>query len=472
VARQVADDRYVSVFDGMKGSADSLSALQRVQQVEDMPIAWHQVRIAGPPADFSLTRWEREHPDPSIRYSRRTIQTLNAGRDRLALVDKASPHALHDLMVSGLATPPNPSPQDVTAVIGQTLWKTAASFVRFVSQPSVQRAFGLAGGSMCLALNCDPHTRDRESCQANKQFHLHLLHWTRSELGPLARPERLGAIGDPRLRRQALDPLTFLGAHLIQECLANLPLRACKAALAPLCDEDAIAGRSPLGCLIRLPGWGLLDDPAFEVLVRRIHRRIAAAAADLLAAFTGCRKPPPPWHRHQLLSPGEIRANLDRLSCSERVRAGLGLLALHLRDLTPAFADRLRRGPAALRQHHMTLNQPCYSLNLYAPSPSSTADRIHKTREVWLTIQAKLFSGIGGAGLLSLGGIPSVRILRGEGAFSPEQWQHRARFQREFALYNESRLCDAPGIRFDPIRRFAGTAEGWTDDATPPAKPD
>lgn len=473
MARAVADGSPGDffVFRGMKGSADSLSALH-MARVEEMPVAWHHVRIPGPPADFALTAREREHPDPTTRYGRRTIQTLSAGGDRLALVDKASPHALHDLMISGLATPPHPSPQDVTAMVGQALWKTASSFVRFVSQPSVQRAFGLEGGRLHLALNCDPHTLDRESCQANKQFHLHLLYWARSELDALARPERVGGIADPRLRRQALDPLTFLGAHLIHECLEDVPLRACGASLAPFCEHDAVAGRAPLGCLIHLPGWDLLDDPAFEVLVRDIHRRIEAAATDILAAFTGRRKPPAPWHRHQLLPPGEIRANLDRFPCSEQVRAGLGLLALHLRDLTPALSARLRREPAGLRRHHMTLNQPCYSLNLQAPFAGSTARPIDKAGNVWLTIQTKIFSGIGGAGLLSLEGIPSVRIVRGEGTFSPEQWHHRALFQRDFALYNGSRLSRVPGIRLDPIRRFADTARGWMDDASAPGKAD
>lgn len=437
-----------------------------------MPVAWSQVCIPGPPADFALTAREREHPDQATRYARRTIQTLSAGEDRLVLVDKASPHALHDLMVSGLATPPHPSPQDVSTPVGQILWRTASSFVRFVSRPSVGRAFGLAGGSLNLALNCDPYTLDRESCQANKQFHLHLLHWTRAELEPLARPGRVGDIADPRLRRQSLDPLAFLGARLIHECLENLPLGDCGASLAPFCESDAIAGRLPLGCLIRLPGWDLLDDSAFEVLVRKIHQRIEAKAADILAAFTGRRRPPIPWHRHELLVPDEIRTNLDRLPFSNQARAGLGLLALRLRNLTPPLSARLQRESSALRRHHMTSNQPCYSLNLHAPPDGSSNRPIVEAQQVWLVIQTKLFSGIGGAGLLSLGGVPSVRILRGEGTFSTEQWHHRAHFQREFARYNETRLSDLPGIRLDPIRRFAGTKRGWRDDANAPGETD
>jgi len=455
----------------MKKITDGLSALYPAR-VRDMPVAWHQMRIAGPPPGFDLTDPERRHPDPAVRYERRIIELLRAGDDRLALVDKASPHAFHDLMVTGLASPPHPGPRDVPPLIGRVLWRTASSFVRFVSRPKVLQDFALEGGRLQLALNCDPNTLDRESCQADKQFHLHLLYWTRPELTPLAKPRRLGSIGDPMLRRQALDPLAFLGARLIHECLANLPLTDCGASLLPLQEDAALSGQCPLGCLIRIPGWSLLEDPAFESLVRGIDRRIGATAAELLVAFTGHQEPPTSWHRHPLLPRRQIQANLKRQPWSDQVRCGLGLLAERLRDLPPNLAQRLGRGPASRRKHHMTLNQPCYSLNLCAPARNLAARPLDKTPEVWLIVQTKLFSGIGGAGLSSLEGVPSVRILRGKGAFSLEQWHHRARFQREFALYNRERLADTQRMELDPVRQFVDTERGWVEQEDNPGKGD
>jgi len=450
---------------------DGLRALYP-RRVREMPIAWHHMKIPGPPLDFALTDREREHPDPAVCYGRRTIQLLGAADDRLALVDKASPHALRDLMVSGLASPPHPSPGEVAPLIGQLLWRTASGFVRFVSQPAVQRKFSLEGGRLQLALNCDPNTLDRESCQANKQFHLHLLYWSSPELNPLAQPECFAEINDPMLRRQALDPLAFLGARLIHEGLTDLPLAACGAELLPWNENDAIAGRTPLGCLIRIPGWDLLDDPAFESLVRGIDQRITTMAADLLAAFTGRRDPPPPWDRHRLLPQRQIQANLEQQAWSHQVRSGLRQLAEHLRDLQPSFSERLRRGRASRRKHHLSLNQPCYSLNVCAPAPNSVERPLDGAPEVWLILQAKLFSGIGGAGLPSLAGIPSVRIVRGEGTFSAEQWHYRARFQRDFALYNEKRLAGMEDVDLQPVRRFADTSRGWVEEKNDPDKGD
>ncbi len=441
---------------------DALSGLYPTT-ANGLPVAWSQVRIPGPPPVFALTTEEQEHPDPATRYRRRLIQAIEASGARFGLIDKASPHALYDLMVSALHQPPQPAPTGSSALGGQLLWRSAASFVQFVSRSDVMRGFDLDGGRLHIALNCDPGTQDRESCQANKQLHIHLLYWRREELAALSGAGTLGEIEDLRLRRQSLDPLAFVGAHLIRDALGDLPLGIHGAELLPVDDQAVIEGRQPLGCLLRLPGWGVLDDPAFEALVRHIHQRLEQAGAQVLAAFTGETAPPPPWRRHSLLPRPQIRENLRRLSWSEPSRAGLAHLAERLRDLRPALADRFRRGAPGRRKHHMSLNLPCYSLNLYAPFSNTRGRTVRDAETLYLILQTKLFSAIGGAGLVGLGRVPSVRILRGIGSFEPESWHRRARFQRAFAGYNTGRLAGTTGLEFGPVRRFADLEQGWRE---------
>ena len=109
----------------------------------------------------------------------------------------------------------------------------------------------------------------------------------------------------------------------------------------------------------------------------------------------------------------------------------------------------------------MTLNQPCYALNLHASERNRPGATLNDAALVHLTIQPKLFSGIGGAGLLELGGVPSVRILRGEGRSSVESWHRRGRFQRAFAEFNQCLQGDHPDIRFRPLKRFVDPSTGW-----------
>lgn len=424
-------------------------------------VAWDQIRIPGPPAAYAMTRTETEHPDPQRRFARRTIQEIGCNGDRLALIDKASPHSLFDLMVSEISDPPKATPDAVDPATGRMLWHTGLAFVRFVSDPEVMHRFDLADGELHLALNCDPNTHDRESVQAAKQFHLHLLYWPGRALTALEKAGRFGAVEDPRLRRQGIDPLAFLGAHLIYEALVGLDLGVPGARLEKPDDRLTLRGDRPLGCRITLSGWHLLAEPVFEDMIRRLHLRLDSLAADLLDAFTGNRTPPWPWHRHALLPHAEIGRRLAGLALSARTRTGLGHLARLLQDLPTATADRLGRADSRRRMHLMTLNQPAYALNLHAPGRNHPSTPLRESPVVYLIIQPKLFSGIGGAGLLSLGGIPSVRILRGEGRFSGESWHQRSAFQRHFAEFNRTSGADDPAIHFDPVRRFTGLRTGW-----------
>jgi hypothetical protein len=425
-------------------------------------VAWSALRVPGPPPGYGLTADEIAHPDAAVRFARRTVQTLNCdgpeGQDTLALVDKAAPHALYDLMLTEVSPDLKSTALDVTPATGRTLWRTGANFVRFCADPDRARDHGLEGGELRLVINCDPHTLDRESVQAAKQFHLHLLYWTRAELDALAGAAPLGAGGgvDPRLRRQALDPISFLGGRLLTEALAGLERRIPGARVLPA-DEDAILrGSRPFGWVMALPGWGVLESPAFETLVRELHRALVDLAARLGETFTGHPEPPMPWTRHRLLPPARLGARIDVLPYSDGVRGGLHALAETLRDLPTRCSRRLARGSAATRMHLMTLNLPSYALALHAPDPGWSA------APVWLSVQPRLFSGIGGAGLLSLGGVPSVRVLRGRGVYDEGQWQARARFQRALARYNQARIQGSePGLRLHDPNRFAGAVQGW-----------
>jgi hypothetical protein len=398
---------------------------------------------------------------PRVRFARRTVQEIACWGDRLALVDKVSPHSPYDLMVCEISDPPKATPDAVDPRTGRVLWQTGLAFVRFVSDPAVVRRFGLDDGELHLALNCDPNTHDRESVQAAKQFHLHLLYWPGTLLEALDRPERYASVTAPGLRRQVVDPLAFLGAHLIQGALADLDLGVPGARWVAPDDALTLRGDRPFGALIALPGWNLLADPVFEGLVRRLHLRLDALAADLLEAFTGQRRPPAPWSRHALLPEAEIRSRVAALRVSPEARDGLGHLARLLRDLPVSLTGRLARASSSRRMSLMTLNQPCYALNLHAPVRNRLGAPLDRAAEVHLTLQPKLFSGIGGAGLLALGAVPRVRILRGVGQASVGDWRRRAAFLRAFAQSNMAQLAAEPGLAFTPVRRFAGPRAGW-----------
>ncbi len=431
-----------------------------------MPVAWDVLRVPGPPAALALTPHEISAATPIDRFHRRTIALLDCAAsigtgDRLVLVDKAIPHALFDLMISEASPRDKSTPVDVLPLTGQLLWRTGLELVRFVSEPEHQRAFGLAGGQLHLALNCDPNTADRESVQAAKQFHLHLLYWTATELAALRQPTGLPDEHSLARRRQCLDPLSFLGARVLHAALSDFEFGIADAELLPYDDDGVVDGRRPLGCVIRLPRWQVLELPAFEDMIRRLHQRLAQTGELLLDAFTGHSEPPAPWQRYRLRPAVAIDRRLAALGWSRPLRHGLLTLAAGLRDLSPLQAARLRRASPAARKHCMTLNLPCYALNLSASRPNALNAPLIDADGVDLILQTKLFSGIGGAGLLGLNGIPSVRVVRGQGRFSEADWRRRAAFQRAFALHNSDALRETVGGSCSEVRRLLDLERGW-----------
>jgi hypothetical protein len=430
-----------------------------------MPVVWQRLAVPGPPPGLALTEIERTAAAPLTRFHRRLIALLDCAAgdgDRLALVDKAIPHALYDLMLSEASERDKPSACDVAPATGRALWRVGLAFVRFVSEPAVMRRFGLADGTLHLAVNCDPHTRDRESVQAEKQFHLHLLYWTAAELMPLAGPAEQPRAYAARTRRQLLDPLTFVGAPLVTALLADLDLAVAGATLLDPDDAAVVAGTRPAGAVIRLPGWSVLATDAFEALVRGIHRRLEASARALRVAFTDSAEVPVCWQRNRLRPIADIHAALGELGLPPALRETLVQLAQGLRDLPPPVLRRLRQGPPAPRKHLLTLNSPSYSLNLHAPARNTASRPLADAEAVYLSIQPKLFSGTGGAGLLWLDGVPSVRIRRGVGRFSEADWRRRATLQRAFALRNAAQLRGGSGgVDCSRVRRFVDCEQGW-----------
>lgn len=109
----------------------------------------------------------------------------------------------------------------------------------------------------------------------------------------------------------------------------------------------------------------------------------------------------------------------------------------------------------------MSLNQPCYGVNLYSPEANRSQAPVITSAPLHLLLSAKLFSGTGCAGLLPLAGVPSVRVLRGRGEFDAKDWQARAAWQRAFGEHLRHALADQAGPRIEPVRTLRDFTRGW-----------
>ena len=447
---------------------DCLEALYP-EELKDLPVAWDQVKIPGPPGPYRLSGSEGDSILAKDRFRRRTIQAFNlypAGAadeghtDRLAFIDKAIPHSLYDLMCTEASDAVKATVSDISRQTGRAVCQSAYNFVSFLSRPETFQTYDLAGGQLHLAVNCDPNTLDRESVQASKRFHMHFLYWRRQELKLLQGVACNRRQTRKLLRQRMLDPLFILGPAMIHERLHEENFRYEGMRLIPFRpDEIMVQGMTP-GCLIRLDTWGRLKTEAFTQCINHIHCCIKATSRQLQHAFTGQSQPPDPWQRHALLPYPVIVDNIGKLSFSRRPSEGLVHLARVLRNISPQLMNYLKRR-SGHRIRHLVLNNPCYTLNLYSPDEHQIDRPLIESKAVYLSIQVKLLSAIGGAGLLCLKGVPIVRIVREQGEFSAESWSTRARFQRDYTAYNYPIIERLFNTGMCTDYRYSDPVTGW-----------
>ena len=135
-------------------------------------------------------------------------------------------------------------------------------------------------------------------------------------------------------------------------------------------------------------------------------------------------------------------------------------LALLLRSLSGEQIEHLRHRPRQ-RIEHLSLNPPSYALNIHSPLRNRPGAPLIDADAVYLIIQPKLFSAVGGAGSLSLAGVPSVYINRAVGHFSERQWHKRAAFQREYLQFCQPHLRPFAHQPVPPVRELKDFDQGW-----------
>ncbi|WP_051742495.1 hypothetical protein [Streptomyces xylophagus] len=358
----------------------------------DLPVnpALQAPRLAAPPMERRNLGGYRDYYGPNILAE---IPVPGAG-ERLAVIDKAWPHSLYDIMLlvardDILRT----SVGDTPPAVLTALMRACALFAEYVSTPKVMSEFGLAGSQTSIAWNHD-RTVDRDNGQWwDKRLHLHLNCWPTPAHGN--RPVRLGAIADATTRRSLVDPVAYLAHHVILDALTDYSLPDGCVVLPPDPLRDH-RERLPVGLKIRLPGgWQFVTTPQCRSLLRTLHQTATTTYRDLLLSFTGRAEPATDWRRPPLLPPPDVKRRLAGLRwLTPGSREELLRLRGALRDLADRELELLRRLPHVANRC-MTLGGLSYNLAFHSPHPASWERSLSATPDLFLVMQFKLISYIG-----------------------------------------------------------------------------
>ncbi|MFJ5882313.1 hypothetical protein [Kitasatospora cineracea] len=388
----------------------------------------------------------------------RLAQFTPTGTDeRIAVIDKAFPHARYDFMYVVANDDVRCAPDELSDTALAVMLDAVPEFVRFVAEDEVNRAYGLDGSALTFGFNHDRDTTDRDNGQFyEKRFHLHFNCWARQELAAV-RTRRFGDVPDPRIRRTMLDPVSFLGPAVLYDALRHRfaadGLHGART-LAPDPDRDAALGL-PLGLKFELPGWDHVATADCRRLIRDLHATSEQVYRDLHLAFTGAEPPARAWYRSPLLPPGAVAARLAALPyLSAATREALVVLRAALRDAPAADMPGLRRDPN-LAAAKLVLAGLDYHLGIYSPTRVSHTDPDGPT-PVYLYLQFKLLSRIGGGP--AVGGAAAVQVDRAGGApFTDGELDARRSLLEAFTDRRLDRL-DRLGAVQDVLRTAAFAA--------------
>ena len=398
---------------------------RRRARLEDLypPAAWDlpvapalpAPHLAAAPVEQVCRSGFREH------YGRFVLAEFPLpGGERIAAVDKAFPHALFDLMLlvardEGICRHVGHAPEPVL----EFLLDAARRFRAFTLEHAER--FALLGAPIAVGWNYDP-TSDRDNGQWwDKRLHVHFNAWPRP-VADAARAVALREIASETARRSLIDPVAFLGEHVLHDVLDGAPLPPGARVLPGDVGRDRALGLAT-GWKLALPDWETVAAPAMRVLLAQIHARAREAYDAIRRAMTGSTDLPGPWRRPALLAPEQVAESLDALPwLSPGARAGLLTLRDALREVTARQMALLRDRPG-LANRFLSLEDLSYNISI-TPVPGNPGTPC-------LTVQVKLISYIGSSPALG-GAVASIIDRAGGPVLTAADAGTRRDFQQAF----------------------------------------
>ncbi len=401
-------------------------------------------RLACPPQERNNpdpTRY-RDYYGPNIRHE----ISVPGQEERVAIIDKAWPHTINDVMLLVASDQYRHTNVDsVPDAVLDTLLQCALAYVDLVCASPPSQNDQVKGGRLTIGWNFDP-TLDRDNGQWwDKTMHWHLNLYP-PQVFTAESPMAFGDVTDSRVRRALIDPTAYLAAQVLSRALyqgADVALPGHRLILPAGCvgfdsspHSDAHA-HLPIGLKIRLPGWNFLTTQACRDLLRNLHQLMTSTYHHVRSALTSSARMGPAWTRPQLRPPAETKDHLSRLAWLDRdTREGLLHLHALLRDISPRQMDALQRN-RDLASRFLTLAGLSYNITLTTRTPVG-AD-LARIDDLFLVVQVKLFSWVGHSP--ALGQSVAAIIDRHRGPIMDDSMlQHRAHLQREFVTHASRRL--------------------------------
>lgn len=363
----------------------------------------------------------------------------------ITLMDKKNTHSLLDIMAIQTGRTNKPTLNELSDNELSFILQLYSIFLRFVNDNTVINKYQLNGSLPRISFSCDPHTEDREGLQPVKRFHTHMYLMTNDTIKEAESNKiKYQDIKSEYLRRRLVDPISFLGNNLIFDIHENFITVPTEIKINKPDHISTINNNLQLGFNAKINNNNdFIGSPVFQKYLKDLHSSLQNVYTDIAYAFTGVRESAVCGKRHALLDKTEILKRLNQLNyLSRSSRQGLEQLVSTLKR-PPIFLMKRIFTHDRRVIHHIPTNGLCYAFSIAQESVVYEGE--DSKDNLVMNILPKMFSDIGGAGLVGLEGTGCVLLNRGHGSYNEEQMLERWKYQEEFLSYVDRNI----GSSFD-----------------------
>lgn len=348
------------------------------------------------------------------------------GEDYISLAPKFKPHSDYEMM---LKTTDNVVKSPSTSLTDEAIhyiFGTGYKFIEFLSDKETVEKYGMDGGYPYLVFNYDEFTTDRHSGMSKKPFHLHLNSWKKKTIDRITQIDKETA--NPYYYASVVDPVFDLTRTLCYDALDCDELNKYLEKDNPICGDQEIFYS---GVFKVKGGWEFLDSKEFPKMLKTIHNRLESRYKEILKCFTGKDTMPELYTRHILLPQCRIVDNIVEADFQDSTKEALVKLLPKVRSITDEEFQELCKN-ADLRDTIIQMRWLAYSVGFFS-NDYIDKNKPYKETTLYMNCTPRLYTKIGGASIMNFPEKSLVKIDRGEGIYSQEEFDSHVEFQKEFA---------------------------------------
>ena len=354
------------------------------------------------------------------------------GEDYISLAPKFKPHSDYEMMLQSTDRMVKSPITSLTDEAVHYIFGTGYKYINFLSDNKIVEKYGMEGGYPYLVFNYDEYTTDRHSGMSKKPFHLHLNSWKKETI------DRIEVIRknevSPYYYESVVDPIFDLTRQLTYDALDCPELNKYLEKANPICGGQGI---DYSGVFKVKGGWPFLHSEEFPNMLKTVHKKLEERYMNILKCFTGHKEVPKLYTRHLLLPSNHIINNIVESDFQDTTKETLVKLIGRVKSITPEQFQELCKN-TDLRDTVIPMRWLAYSIGFFSKDYIDLS-KPYDINTLYMNCTPRLFTKIGGASIMNFPENTLVKIDRGEGTFSQEEFDRHVEFQKDFAKKLELR---------------------------------